>query len=67
MMLDVVQRVLTWFLTFEVVELCERRLIAIGIPPMFAAVVAIVGLMLLIHKVADDRYMIQRWRRKWRI
>lgn len=62
--MEVFQRVLTWLLSIEIIGLVTTGLAALGVPPMFAGIVAIVGLLVIFHKVTTDRYMLQRWRRK---
>ena len=64
-MLDLVQRVLTWILTWEVVGVLSALLIKLGIPPIAAPIVVVLVAMAVIYKIQTDRYALQRWRRRY--
>lgn len=65
-MLDVIQRVLGWLLTLEIVGLFAGLLARAGLPPIAAPIIAILLLLLLIHMITSDPFAWQRWRWKWR-
>ena len=64
-MIDIVQRALTWLLTWEVVGLLAGLMVKLGMPAAFAPIFVILLALTVIYKVTSDRYMLQRWSRKF--